>query len=84
MEYLPYGVGLIGLLLLASSYVSLDQLKSLIPKVSDKPVSDISLLENFTKIRALLVGKLSPDVIAQVDKVVLDEVTGGDKDEPKV
>ena len=84
MEYLPYGVGVIGLLLLASSYVSFDQLKSLIPKGADKPVSDISLLENFTKIRALLVGKLSPEVIAQVDKVVLDEVTGGDKDEPKV
>lgn len=84
MEYLPYAVGVIGLLLLASSYVSLDQLKSLVPKGSSKPVSDISLLENFTKIRALLVGKLNPEVIAQVDKVVLDEVTGGDKDEPKV
>ncbi len=84
MEYLPYGVGLVGLLLLASSYVSVDQLKSFLPKASSQPVSDIGLLENFTKIRALLVGKLSPEVIAQVDKVILDEVTGGAKDEPKV
>ena len=83
MEYLPYGIGVIGLLLLASSYISFDQLKSWLPKASSQPITDISLLENFTKIRALLVGKLKPDVIAQVDKVILDEVTGGAKDEPK-
>ena len=83
MEYLPYGIGVIGVLLLASSYVSADQLKLLFTRGATQPVSDISLLENFTKIRALLVGKLKPDVIAQVDKVILDQVTGGAKDEPK-
>ena len=83
MDYIVYAIGIVGLILVASSFVDLKAIQEWASK--KKPVvaqADLGdLLGNYTLIRTLLVQKLGPDVVAKVDKVVLDQVTGGAKDE---
>lgn len=83
MDYVIYVIGIAGLLLVGSSFVDIKTIQAMFAK-KEPVVSEVSpkdLLADYTAIRALLVQKLGPEVVAKVDKVVLDQVTGGAKDE---
>lgn len=83
MDYVIYVIGIAGLLLVGSSFVDIKAIQAMFAK-KEPVVSEVSpkdLLADYTAIRALLVQKLGPEVVAKVDKVVLDQVTGGAKDE---
>ena len=84
MEYITYGIGIVGALLVASSFVDTKAIQEWLAKKKQPVVAELdpsNLLADYTAIRALLVQKLGPDIVAKVDKVVLDQVTGGAKDE---
>lgn len=84
MDYIVYAIGIAGLILVASSFVDLKAIQGWLAKKKQPVVAELdpgNLLADYTAIRSLLVQKLGPDIVAKVDKVVLDQVTGGAKDE---
>lgn len=83
MDYVIYVIGIAGLLLVGSSFVDLKSIQAMFAKKEPAVVklAPADLLADYTAIRTILVEKLGSDVVAKVDKVVLDQVTGGAKDE---
>lgn len=80
MEYLPFAMGLFGLLLILYSQGYFDFLKRLVPKKIASPSIE-GVLDKFVEIRKMLVGKVDDATLASVDKVILDAVSGAKKDE---
>lgn len=82
MEYLPFAVGVAGIVLIASSLGYFDFIGKLLPK---KVVSNDSLggdvIGKFVEIRKMLIGKVDDATLASVDKVILDAVSGAAKNE---
>lgn len=84
MDYVPYILAAGGVILILSSFVDVSKLKDFLPKKSVVPdgaslASTEDLLREYTKIRSLLVKQLDAAKVAEVDRVILDAVTGGAK-----
>lgn len=84
MEYVPYILATGGAILILFSFVDVSKLKFFLPKKNAAPdgsvfVSTEDLLHDYTKIRSLLVKQLDAAKVAEVDRVILDAVTGGAK-----
>jgi hypothetical protein len=76
VDYLSYAIACGGLILVAFSFIDLSAIAGWFKaKGAAKPSGDT--LREYVKIRSLLVSKLDAVKVADVDKVVLDEVTGG-------
>lgn len=80
MEYLPFAMGLFGILLILYSQGYFDFVQRLVPKKSASPSLE-GVLDKFVEIRKILVGKVDDATLASVDKVILDAVSGAKKDE---
>lgn len=80
MEYLPFAVGVAGIVLIVYSLGYFDFVGKLLPKnVAEADTSDV--VGKFVEIRKMLVGKVDDATLAAVDKVILDAVSGAKKDE---